>query len=464
MFRQLNGSKSQHPDKRNEHAVKLEENFRQHQFQNVISIAEDIHFLFANDKSLCSFAYQFSAAAKARLGDLNGALYDANRALSFDKSNGEAYTARAAAKYGLGNFRGAIDDADLAVNLSPLTALGYSIRSEAKRALNEDMDHAINDAGIVSAMVTTGLLKDRFHSKYEIADARMMRAAAKRLQGDAAFASQDETEANNLVPALLPYLFKTASEKAYCYETLKEDARSQDIKRLYEYFKNHQFQRVINKAASILASYVSDTAMHVTAYHVSAAAKVRVGDFQGALHDADNALKLDQYDAEAYIARAAAKFSLGNYNGAIVDSDAAIKRRPFSAYAYVIRAEAKRVNHNMEGAIKDAQCAVNFTSSENYRHTFASKFETFDTADALLLRAAAKKIMGYESAAQQDEKDAEKLVAKVVPLQLKNPYLITVNRRQSNIFVEELAVRQRMIDDLSKREDELALLLRMRSN
>ena len=115
-------------------------------------------------------------------------------------------------------------------------------------------------------------------------------------------------------------------------ENQTAEARRQDIASLYDKLKEHDFQGVITHANHILVSYlrVRDTVMRNMAYQTSAAAKAKLGDFNGALLDADSALQLDTDDISAYIARAAAKYGLEDYYGAIADADIAIKKSPLN--------------------------------------------------------------------------------------------------------------------------------------
>jgi tetratricopeptide (TPR) repeat protein len=71
-------------------------------------------------------------------------------------------------------------------------------------------------------------------------------------------------------------------------------------------------------------------------------AKKHQGDFQGAIADYTEAIRLDPSKSEAYLDRGIAKRHQDDYQGAIADYNEAIRRDPKNADAYFNRGVAKR--------------------------------------------------------------------------------------------------------------------------
>ena len=105
-------------------------------------------------------------------------------------------------------------------------------------------------------------------------------------------------------------------------------------------------------------SYKSDFA---EAYCNRGLAKINLNQYNSAIEDYDRAITLKRDDAEAYCNRGIAKASLGQYHSAITDFDEALNRKPnfAEAYrAYSIRGEAKANLGQYHSAIIDCDKAL----------------------------------------------------------------------------------------------------------
>ena len=82
------------------------------------------------------------------------------------------------------------------------------------------------------------------------------------------------------------------------------------------------------------------------------------GNYQGAINDFTNVLKIVPNDAESYYARGLSKDNLGDYRGAIADFTKAIENNPQERYAYLNRGVAKAKLKDYQGAVADHTKAI----------------------------------------------------------------------------------------------------------
>ena len=87
-------------------------------------------------------------------------------------------------------------------------------------------------------------------------------------------------------------------------------------------------------------------------------AKNSMGDYEGAIADYGQALKINPQLADTYINRGIAKNRMGGHEGAIADYDRALEINPQLAEAYISRGVAKDGMGNYEDAIADYNRAL----------------------------------------------------------------------------------------------------------
>ena len=111
------------------------------------------------------------------------------------------------------------------------------------------------------------------------------------------------------------------------------------------------------------------------AYYNRGVAKSQLGDFQGAITDYDQAIKIKPDYAEAYYNRGLAKQNLEDNQGAIADYNQAIKIKPDYALAYLNRGVAKSDLGDKQGVIADYDQAAQLFSQnmEWYRMALNNK-------------------------------------------------------------------------------------------
>jgi tetratricopeptide (TPR) repeat protein len=77
------------------------------------------------------------------------------------------------------------------------------------------------------------------------------------------------------------------------------------------------------------------------------------GEYENAIEECTNVIRIDPESAVTYVMRARAYFELGNMDRAIADSTEAIRRDRNNAGAYSIRGSANAAKGNIERAVAD---------------------------------------------------------------------------------------------------------------
>ena len=115
--------------------------------------------------------------------------------------------------------------------------------------------------------------------------------------------------------------------------------------------------------------------------------KTRMENYQGAIADYTQGIRLKPNDAFAYVVRGNAKVQLGQYFAAIADCDTAIRLKPNDAFAYFLRGRAKEQLGQYFAAIADYDMAIRLKP---------------DDASAYFNRGVAKGNLGQHFAAISD--------------------------------------------------------------
>jgi tetratricopeptide (TPR) repeat protein len=97
---------------------------------------------------------------------------------------------------------------------------------------------------------------------------------------------------------------------------------------------------------------------HAHAYINRGNAKKGKGNYEGAIADYDQAIRLDPNNAGAFFNRGSTKASVGDYDGAVADYSQALRLRPDDAGAFCLRGNAKRNSGDLDGAIEDYARAI----------------------------------------------------------------------------------------------------------
>jgi tetratricopeptide (TPR) repeat protein len=196
----------------------------------------------------------------------------------------------------------------------------------------------------------------------------------------------------------------------------------------YNKLGNERFARQDYKGA--IAAYTEairlnpSNAVKVAIYVNRAGARSNLGDHQGALNDANQAIQLDPKNVFAYMNRANARGNLGDHQGALNDANQAIQLDPKNVFAYMNRANARGNLGDHQGALNDANQAIQLDSKNVF---------------AYLLRAQAYTFLGNFQEALIDSNQAIQLNAK-----LPEGYIVRAN---AYVFLGDL---QAALQDLKQ--------------
>ncbi len=272
-------------------------------------------------------AFANRGAAREKVGDLEGALQDLDRALELDPSYAVLHANRGVVREKLGDRQGALQDLDRALELDPRSGSAHANRGLVKDRLG-DLQGALQDYG-------RAIERDpRYASAYA------NRGAARLKLGDTQGALQDLDRAIELDPL---------DANAYSNRSAVRLARG-----------DHQGALRDDDRAIELDP------RNATAYARRGATRAHLGDHQGALEDDDRAIELDPRNATAYANRAVARLSVGDKRGALQDLDSAIELDPRHATAYVNRGAAKDMLGDVAGACADWEAALRVEPSASW--------------------------------------------------------------------------------------------------
>ncbi len=100
--------------------------------------------------------------------------------------------------------------------------------------------------------------------------------------------------------------------------------------------------------------------------------RLEKGDYQGAIEDFNQFLKIKPNNAYVYVGRGLARFSLEQYQAAKTDFDKALEITPDVAYAHFFRGLTNYMLKDKEGAIADLEIAAELFKKEGNQE-FAKK-------------------------------------------------------------------------------------------
>ena len=260
--------------------------------------------------------YYHRGTAKFSLGDLPGALADANETIRRDPDNIINLWFRGIVKSTTEDWSGAIADYDRVIEINSEIAGVYNNRGLAKYELGDytgaiiDCDRAIElNSEFALAYNTRGLAKDNL--------------------GDHKDAIADYDRAIELAPQ---------AAVAYYNRGLAKHNLGDYKDAIVDY----------DRAIELNSEFT-------LAYNNRGLAKHDLGNYKDAIVDYDRAIELDSQGVLAHNNRGLAKNALGDHEDAIADYNRAIEINSQYALAYYNRGFAKRAQGDEKGATEDFQ-------------------------------------------------------------------------------------------------------------
>ncbi len=126
-------------------------------------------------------------------------------------------------------------------------------------------------------------------------------------------------------------------------------------------------ERLIADLEAAYGEHVTSEAERLAKQYIdSANTRFEAGDYEGAIADATEAVRLKPDYAAAYRRRAGARVRSGDYDGAIADANEAIRLKPDYADAYFNRGSARDKKGDFDGAIADYTEAMHLNPDDPY--------------------------------------------------------------------------------------------------
>ncbi len=185
-----------------------------------------------------------------------------------------------------------------------------------------------------------------------------------------AFFSQLVTAKKIVIPVLLPGLDKVPEDLPFLqqlswikFENV-EDRNSLELL-IWGITGERPQQELKDKPLSTTSTKkIQPSSFDADTYFNQGLAKQESGDYQGAIADYNQAIKIKPDFASAYFVRGIAKSNLEDYQGAIADCNQAIQIKPDFADAYYFRGNAKSNLGDKQGAINDYNQAAQLYSQQ----------------------------------------------------------------------------------------------------
>jgi serine/threonine protein kinase len=129
--------------------------------------------------------------------------------------------------------------------------------------------------------------------------------------------------------------------------------------------ENDDSSKKSNNTSQTSSDANSPTLKSATAYIERGLARYKAEDYQGAIKDYDEAIRLNPDDADTFYNRGLARYSSKDNQGAIEDYNEAIRLNPKDADSFYNRGLARYDSDDKEGAIKDYDEAIRLNPKDD---------------------------------------------------------------------------------------------------
>ncbi|MCO5168905.1 MAG: tetratricopeptide repeat protein [Planctomycetes bacterium] len=331
------------------------------------------------------------ARARLELGDEEGALADASRAVELEPERAAAWVVRARARHAARDREGALGDARRAVTLDPSSEEAWLTLGGALRA-TRDLPGALEalDRAVALAPTSAWALRARAQARLAAGDAagarqdadaavelaprdpgvRVGRAVVREGLGDLTGALDDLAAALEVDPEHATAL---SHRGAIRLRMRRPEEAFADLTRAIELAPGKRLvagAALANRALlrhdrgdlegalqDVEAALRLDSSLG-RAYLVRASVRVARQDLDGAREDLDRALRHDPDDPDALANRGSLRAHAGDVAGALADLDRAVELRPRSFVARVQRGKVRLRRGDLDGARADLEEAT----------------------------------------------------------------------------------------------------------
>jgi len=331
--------------------------------------------------------YYSRSQVRQELGDLQGALADLNEAVRLDPDDVGNLRERGDIRRQLKDYQEAIADYTEAIRLKPDFADAYNARGLAYH-LQEKYPEAIKDYSEAVRIYP----KPFYYGN---------RGEAHRLQGDYQEAITDYTEAIGLKPDFADAYNARGLAKA---EIGDKQGAIEDLQKAAQLFREQgnddayqvaqtkirEIQGISNKREdyqTAIAEYneaIRLAPQNAFAYNLRGNAYFAQENYQQAIKDYTQAIRLNPKFAVAYSNRGNIYYELEEYKSAVSDYTEAIRIKPDDADFYFKRGDARDQSEDYSGAIADYTEAIrlkpDYTTAYYYRGISKSKQKDYQAA------------------------------------------------------------------------------------
>ena len=322
-----------------------------------------------------TYAYFYRGFVRSQLKDYKGGFADADFALRLDPNFGIGYGSRGFARFGQGDKSGAIADFDKMIQLLPNLAQAYSMRGIARAEL-PDKPGAIADFQKAADLYRQQENRDgylealnKIKKLQNTAPASQPATTSNQQDNQTAIATADQAIARNPKDATA-YLQRAAAfykqgDKQKSLQDLNQVTRINPKSSRAWFFQGGVLQE-LHRNEEAVASY--DRAIQANnewgkvspadAYLNRGELRSDKGDYQGAIADFSEVIRLNPKNAVAYALRGLNYQRRGNNQAAVADFNSAARIDPNNAVASMVRGFTYHLQGDYQGALAAYEKAI----------------------------------------------------------------------------------------------------------